>query len=51
MAYADCAEKRWDSYFALIEPLAKAMPWMVNDWLYKDLCCEFPSDSLLLILQ
>lgn len=29
MAYADCAEKRWDSYFAMIQPLAQRLPWMV----------------------
>jgi len=29
MAYADCDGPRWDSYFNMIEPLAKRMPWMV----------------------
>lgn len=29
MSYADCDSKRWDSYFDMIEPLSKAIPWMV----------------------
>lgn len=29
LAYADCEPTRWDSYFAMVEPLASRMPWMV----------------------
>jgi hypothetical protein len=30
MAYADCDEPRWDSYFDSIQPLASHLPWMVS---------------------
>lgn len=29
MAYADCDQKRWETYFDHIEPLAASTPWMV----------------------
>jgi hypothetical protein len=29
MAYADCQQSRWDSYFSMIEFLATGMPWYV----------------------
>ena len=29
VSYADCLGPRWDSYFDMIEPVAKQLPWMV----------------------
>ncbi len=30
LSYADCQEGRWDSYFRMIEPLARRIPWMAT---------------------
>lgn len=30
MSYADCDGSRWDSYFDMIQPLSKRLPWMVS---------------------